>query len=109
MRDRRMTGAFQARRGSARRQRRVVLGWFFFPRGGSAQVARASRTCSPRPAGGGETGEGPTDAPILGDDYEAAVVPPEARRVLTSFDERTLHYNVAIGPDIATLEGADGS
>jgi glycosyltransferase involved in cell wall biosynthesis len=36
-----MTDAFQARRGSARRQRRVVLGLFFFPRGGSAQVARA--------------------------------------------------------------------
>jgi glycosyltransferase involved in cell wall biosynthesis len=42
-----MTDAFLARRGSARRQhgRRVALGLFFFPRGGSAQVARAlSRT-----------------------------------------------------------------
>ena len=40
---RRMTDAFLARRGSARRQRgrRVVSGLFFFPRGGSAQVARA--------------------------------------------------------------------
>jgi len=38
-----MTDAFLARQGSARRQRgrRVVLGLFFFPRGGSAQVARA--------------------------------------------------------------------
>jgi glycosyltransferase involved in cell wall biosynthesis len=38
-----MTDAFLARRGSARRQRghRVVMGLFFFPRGGSAQVARA--------------------------------------------------------------------
>ena len=38
-----MTDAFLARQGSARRQggRRAVLGLFFFPRGGSAQVARA--------------------------------------------------------------------
>jgi glycosyltransferase involved in cell wall biosynthesis len=38
-----MTEAFLARRGSAPRQRgrRVVQGLFFFPRGGSAQVARA--------------------------------------------------------------------
>ncbi len=38
-----MTDVFLARQGSARRQRgrRVVAGLFFFPRGGSAQVARA--------------------------------------------------------------------
>jgi heme-degrading monooxygenase HmoA len=36
---------------------------------------------------------------FAGDDYEAAVVPPQARRVLTTFDERALHYDVAIGPD----------
>ena len=38
-----MTDAFLARRGFARRQRgrQVVSGLFFFPRGGSAQVARA--------------------------------------------------------------------
>ena len=38
-----MTDAFLARRGTAPRQRRrrVVQGLFFFPRGGSAQVARA--------------------------------------------------------------------
>ncbi|TML24155.1 MAG: hypothetical protein E6G28_01375 [Actinobacteria bacterium] len=38
-----MTDAFLARQGSARRLRgrRVVVGLFFFPRGGSAQVARA--------------------------------------------------------------------
>jgi heme-degrading monooxygenase HmoA len=35
---------------------------------------------------------------FAGDDYEAAVVPPAARRVLTSFDDRVLHYDVAIGP-----------
>src|SRR6266540_1770240 len=41
--DRRMTDTFLARQGFARRQRgrRVVSGLFFFPRGGSAQVARA--------------------------------------------------------------------
>ncbi len=38
-----MTDVYLARQGSARRQRgrRVVAGLFFFPRGGSAQVARA--------------------------------------------------------------------
>src|SRR6266545_4638986 len=38
-----MTDTFLARQGFARRQRgrRVVSGLFFFPRGGSAQVARA--------------------------------------------------------------------
>ena len=41
---------------------------------------------------------------FAGDDYEAAVVPPEARRVLTSFDERVLHYELVIGPN--DLEGA---
>jgi heme-degrading monooxygenase HmoA len=35
----------------------------------------------------------------FGDDHEAAVVPPQARQVLTTFDERALHYDVAIGPD----------
>lgn len=41
-------------------------------------------------------------------DYEAAVVPPEARALLTSFDERALHYDLAIGLDMANLEeGAD--
>ena len=34
---------------------------------------------------------------FAGDDYETAVVPPEARRVLTTFDKRALHYDVAIG------------
>ena len=35
---------------------------------------------------------------FAGDDYETAVVPPQARRVLTTFDKRALHYDVAIGP-----------
>ena len=33
---------------------------------------------------------------FAGDDHEAAVVPPEARRVLTRFDERVSHYDVAL-------------
>ena len=33
---------------------------------------------------------------FAGDDHEAAVVPPEARRVLTRFDERVRHYDVAL-------------
>ena len=36
---------------------------------------------------------------FAGDDYETAVVPPAARRVLGGFDERVEHYEVAIGPD----------
>ena len=40
---------------------------------------------------------------FAGDDYQAAVVPHEARRLLTSFDERVLHYELAIGPN--DLEG----
>ena len=43
---------------------------------------------------------------FAGDDYEAAVVPPESRRVLARFDESVVHYDVAIGPDAANLEGA---
>ena len=36
---------------------------------------------------------------FAGDDIEAAVVPLEVRRVLTSFDERVVHYELAIDPD----------
>jgi len=32
-----------------------------------------------------------------GEKYETAVVPPEARRLLSSFDDRAAHYEVAIG------------
>jgi heme-degrading monooxygenase HmoA len=31
---------------------------------------------------------------FAGEDYEVAVVPPEARQVLTRFDERSQHYEV---------------
>ncbi len=31
---------------------------------------------------------------FAGEDYEAAVVPPKARAVLTHFDERSQHYEV---------------
>jgi hypothetical protein len=31
---------------------------------------------------------------FAGDDYELAVVPPEARELLTRFDERSRHYEV---------------
>jgi len=31
---------------------------------------------------------------FAGDEHEAAVVPPEARRVLTRFDETVTHYEV---------------
>jgi heme-degrading monooxygenase HmoA len=31
---------------------------------------------------------------FAGDEYETAVVPPEARRLLTRFDERVAHYEV---------------
>lgn len=33
---------------------------------------------------------------FAGDDYELAVVPPEAERVLTRFDETVSHYEVAL-------------
>ena len=46
---------------------------------------------------------------FAGDDYEAAVVPPQARSLLMSFDERSLHYDVAIGPESATSKGDNGS
>lgn len=31
---------------------------------------------------------------FAGDDYEAAVVPPQARRLLSRFDERSQHYEI---------------
>ena len=36
---------------------------------------------------------------FAGEDYEAAVVPPEARALLTRFDERSRHYEVVLGPE----------
>jgi len=34
---------------------------------------------------------------FAGEDYEAAVVPPRARAVLSRFDQRSQHYEVRIG------------
>lgn len=39
---------------------------------------------------------------FAGDDYQTAVVPPAARRLLGGFDERVTHYEVAIGADRRT-------
>ena len=36
---------------------------------------------------------------FAGDDYESAVVLPEARALLDEFDERSAHYEVLIEPD----------
>jgi heme-degrading monooxygenase HmoA len=35
---------------------------------------------------------------FAGEDYEAAVVPPEARRLLSRFDSRSAHYQVIESP-----------
>jgi len=35
---------------------------------------------------------------FAGDDYELAVVPPEARRLLSRFDERSRHYETILEP-----------
>jgi heme-degrading monooxygenase HmoA len=35
---------------------------------------------------------------FAGDDFERAVVPPEARRLLERFDERSRHYEVRAEP-----------
>ena len=35
---------------------------------------------------------------FAGDDYEVAVVPPEGRRLLARFDERSVHYDIVAGP-----------
>ncbi len=36
---------------------------------------------------------------FAGEDYEAAVVPQEARQLLSRFDERSAHYDVLVQPD----------
>jgi heme-degrading monooxygenase HmoA len=36
---------------------------------------------------------------FAGEDYEAAVVPPKARAVLSRFDEKSQHYEVRVGAD----------
>jgi len=35
---------------------------------------------------------------FAGQDYEAAVVPPAARQVLSHFDQRSAHYDVLVNP-----------
>jgi heme-degrading monooxygenase HmoA len=35
---------------------------------------------------------------FAGEDYEAAVVPPEARALLSRFDERSTHYETLVEP-----------
>ena len=35
---------------------------------------------------------------FAGDDYEAARVAPEARRLLSRFDRKCRHYSVVVGP-----------
>jgi hypothetical protein len=35
---------------------------------------------------------------FAGDDYELAVVPPEARRLLSRCDERSRHYETILEP-----------
>lgn len=38
---------------------------------------------------------------FAGDDHEVAVVPPEARRLLARFDERSDHYEVLLDPEVS--------
>ena len=35
---------------------------------------------------------------FMGEDYEMAYVPPQAREVLSRFDERSQHYEVRLNP-----------
>ncbi|MFX0055084.1 MAG: antibiotic biosynthesis monooxygenase family protein [Promethearchaeota archaeon] len=36
---------------------------------------------------------------FAGEEYEVAVVPPEARQLLSRFDNRSAHYQVMVAPD----------
>lgn len=36
---------------------------------------------------------------FAGEDYEAGVVPPKARALLSRFDDRSSHYQVLLNPD----------
>jgi hypothetical protein len=36
---------------------------------------------------------------FAGADFEAAVVPPKARALLSGFDARAAHYNVLVAPE----------
>ena len=39
---------------------------------------------------------------FAGEDYERAVVPPPARKLLSRWDERSEHFEVVIGPEPKT-------
>jgi hypothetical protein len=39
---------------------------------------------------------------FAGEDYDAAVVPPDARALLSRFDERSRHYQTILTPDQIT-------
>ncbi len=36
---------------------------------------------------------------FAGEDYEVAVVPPEARKLLSRFDQRSVHYETRLTPE----------
>jgi hypothetical protein len=36
---------------------------------------------------------------FAGEDFEAAVVPPRARALLSRFDARSAHYDVIVAPE----------
>ena len=36
---------------------------------------------------------------FAGEDYEVAVVPPEARQLLARFDQTSVHYDTVVEPD----------
>ena len=38
---------------------------------------------------------------FAGEDYEVAVVPPEARKLLSRFDPRSVHYEMRLTPEAA--------
>ena len=40
---------------------------------------------------------------FAGEDFERAVVPPEARRLLARFDAKSVHYDVLVEPGAAVL------
>lgn len=39
---------------------------------------------------------------FAGEDYELAVVPPEARRLLAHYDARSAHYEILLGAELVT-------
>src|SRR4030042_6028138 len=45
---------------------------------------------------------------FAGEDYEAAVVPPKARAVLSRFDARSQHYEVKVGTEDTLIAAGKG-